>query len=55
MHKSEYDDKDLILYKASNAESGSALCLTRLVRDGRSIIRRRKRGLSKKKKNVRGA
>lgn len=46
VHKGEYKDKDLILYKASNSEAGSALCLTRLVHDGRSIIRRRKRGLS---------
>lgn len=49
MHKREYKDKDLILYKASKSESGSALCLAGLVDNGWSIIRRRKRGLSKKK------
>lgn len=49
MHKGEYEDKDLILYKASNSESGSALCsLSRFVPDGRSIIRRGERGLPKK-------
>lgn len=38
MHKGKDKDKDLIFYKASDSESGSALCLSRLVHDGRSII-----------------
>jgi hypothetical protein len=37
----------LIFYKAPNSESGSALCLARLVHDGRSFIRCGKRGLPK--------
>lgn len=53
MHKGEYKDKDLILYKASDSESRSTLGLSRLVDYSRSIIRRGKRGLPKKK-NVRG-
>lgn len=49
MHKGEYKDKDLILYKASDSESRSTLGLSRLVDYSRSIIRRGKRGLPKKK------